>query len=1036
MTAAILEGKVIPGLSRASGPLALATTTIYVPTQRAARALQDAFRQQTGGVLLLPRIVPLGAIDESETRAIFDPPDPDADIDVEIAPAIGALARRMELMQLVLGWGRAVAKAIISIDADGQLNLDPEEPLLVATTPADSWNLAQALADLIDEMIVEDIPFARLKPLTQGLFDEYWRITLDFLAIAGEAWPAHLAEKGLVDPARRQAQLIARDIARLQRTGMAGQGGPVIVAGSTGAHKATARLMAAIARAPQGAIVLPGLDLRLEDSAFAQIGDGDADNGGSGHPQAGFQRLLAMLEQTRHDFRPLGETSPALLQRRIFLSEAMRPAESTNAWRDRDAFISGDNIDLALAGVTLIDAAHEGEEALAIAIALRHVLETPGKTAALITPDRDLVRRVRSHLLRWDIRIADSAGEPLTLAQAGSLALLALDCATPQLEAAPLLALLTHPLTRMGRPRAETAALLEALETGLLRGTLVPGALQDAAALVAEKQREATDRHAHPAKARITPSQWTGLRELLERVHAALVPLVQLPADAVLKDWLAAHETVVQALLAGPPDAVAQTGHDLAQLQGLFTASLAAATPRFGLNLPDYQAFFRRLASECVVAQAGTSHERLAVYGLLEARLLPADLLVLGGLDEGVWPPQADSGPFLNRPMRAALGLTPPERRIGQTALDFVTAMGAAEVILSRARKRTGSPTVASRFLQRMAAVAGQKSWDNCTQRGALWLHYAHRLDHGPLEPSIARPAPVPPLHLRPTRLSVTQVETLRRDPYGIYAQHILKLSALEQLGLDYTSRDFGSWIHDALRLFGERYASGPLPATAAAELELLARAAFGPMAERPEFQTFHWPRIARSLNRFLAWEAERRGGLVRLHAETRGGLDIDLPDGTQFHLSARADRIEQRDDGSLAIVDYKTGSVPAVKDVIAGFSPQLPLEAAIALQGGFAAQPKAAIVSELLHLKIGDSAKSQHKPALGKNGNIAVSAREQLLELTKLLDDFRNPLRSYPSRPFPANVPRYSDYNHLARVKEWGSSGDEDDGGDEGEAA
>ena len=298
LSQAVLSGAIFPEISRDNGPLALAGATIYVPTQRAARALKAQFAADFGGALLLPRIAPLGALDDSETRALFDVPENLFEFGDDIPEAIGELERRMQLMRLVLGWSEAVRHAIVSVDAAGRRFTDETEALLVAATPADAFQLAGALASLIDEMIVENIPWEKLPSLNNNLHDDYWRITLDFLAIAFKAWPERLTELGKVDHASRQAKLIERDIARLRKGG----GGPVIVAGSTGVQSATARLMAAVAASPQGAIVLPGLDLGLDADAFAMIGDGADADANASHPQAALRRLLHLLGKDRKAF--------------------------------------------------------------------------------------------------------------------------------------------------------------------------------------------------------------------------------------------------------------------------------------------------------------------------------------------------------------------------------------------------------------------------------------------------------------------------------------------------------------------------------------------------------------------------------------------------------------------------------------------------------------------------------------------------------------------------------------------------------------
>ena len=1057
---AVLDGEIVPELARAKGPRALAAATVYVPTRRAAAALRAAFVAEHGGALLLPRIVPLGAMEDSDAG---DPPDA-AGFSLD-GPGVGAaaiplaidpLTRRMELMRLVLAWGRSVGTAIVSVDADGTRRRRAEDSLLVATTPADAWMLAGELARLIDDLIVEGVDSARLTSLNDGQHDDYWRITLDFLSIALDAWPRHLREQERVDPPRRQALLVERDIARIEAGALPG---PVIVAGSTGTQTQTARLMAAIARGPQGALVLPGLDTRLDARAYAMIGGGESESAAgeasAGHPQAAMKRLLERLGAPRDSFRPLGTPTREAHLRGKVLSEAMRPANATFAWRDRDAALSSAEVDDALAGVTLIEAAHEGEEALALAIALREALETPGRTAALVTPDRGLARRVGAELLRWDIRIDDSAGEPLARCEAGALAALALDAAERDASAGAVLALLAHPLVTLGVVRDAVAALLAALEIGLLRGPLPPGLLHDPAALVAFARDQAAHHHAHPARAAIADDLWPRLRDLLERLYSALAPLSELDGGHPLGAWLAAHARCVAALTRGPPAQAPARGPDQARLDTLFFDAGRAATRMSDVGAQDYRAFFQRLAAEAVLAPERGDEERIAIYGLLEARLLPHDLVLLGGLDESVWPPVADPGPFLNRPMRAALGLSPPERRIGQTAHDFVAALGAREVILSRAGKRGGSPMVASRFLQRLAAFAGA-NWDACRCRGARLLGYARRLDHGDAVPPIERPRPTPALPLRPTRFSVTQIETLLRDPYAIYARRILRLEALDGLGVDFGPRDFGNWMHDALRRFGEEFGHAPLPPEAAARLIALARECFAPVAEQPDFRAFHWPRFERGLRLLHAWEVRRRTTLMQLHVESPGVVELALADGSICKLSARADRIEVATDGAIAIIDYKTGAMPKVGDVAGGYAPQLLLEAALALRGGFEAVPAGGPVAEMLYVKLGGRTGMEDRHALGnktpkgegagkrvkaKTGADPGDARADLAALidgqfdaaVALLDRYRDPAQPYASEPDAARAPRHGDYRHLARVKEWSTSAGEGDGlGDE----
>src|ERR1700729_890079 len=371
LSRALLDGALIEGFPGAGGPMALADATIYVPTQRAAQALAKALLSASGGQrLLLPRLAPLGAFEPDETAALFDPEEEELPR-AAVPPAVGALTRRHALATLTRAWGKALKGAIRQAEPDG-LIVDPAEPALVAATPAQAYALAGDLAALIDDMIIEGAPWTRLETLAPDLYDPYWRITLDFLKIAIARWPDWLAEHGLIDRAKRIALLIEDEIKALEGS----RRGPTIIAGSTGANRAAARLIAEIARAHQGAVVLPGLDLNLDDRSWAMIGAGeDSSLGLAGHPQALLHRLIGAIGIRREDVTALGAPSPVLEARSAFLSEALRPAESTDLWRERGWTLSPLALAAAFQGVTILAADNETEEGLALAIAMREMLE-------------------------------------------------------------------------------------------------------------------------------------------------------------------------------------------------------------------------------------------------------------------------------------------------------------------------------------------------------------------------------------------------------------------------------------------------------------------------------------------------------------------------------------------------------------------------------------------------------------------------------------------------------------------------------------
>ena len=926
LSRALMDGHLVDGFPGTAGPMALADATIYVPTQRAAQALASALLAASGGQsLLLPRIAPLGAFEPDEETAFLatdgdDAPRPG------LPPAVGKLARRHALALLTRAWGQALRGAIRSVDADGMLITDAAEPALVATTPAQAYALAGDLASLIDDMIIEDTPWERLETVVSNSFDPYWRITLDFLKIAFTHWPEWLAEHGLIDRAKRVALLIDDEI---EAIGSGARRGPTIIAGSTGANRATARLIATIARAPQGAVVLPDLDLELDDRAWSMIGasDGAAQRLAT-HPQALLHRLISVIGVRRDGVTTLGALSPNLAARSAFVSEALRPAETTDRWRERSRSLSPEAVADALDGVSIVVAESENEEALALAIAMREALETPGRSAALITPDPSLSRRVAVELRRWGVEVEDSALQTLGLSSAGTLARLVLQAAI-QFTPLSLLALLAHPAVRFGRTRAKLEAASRALELAVFRAIPV-NKLDDLDQTFAKARVAGGDRHAHPAIRRIGEYERLAAEALARDAVAALSALRANSATASLSEHLAAHRAAFDRAIDGREDAAAET-RGLQQLSELFDEWGNAAVGAFPCALAEYATLFDSATANVRSPPAGGSHPRLQILGLLEARLLSFDLALLGGLDETVWPPSVETDAFLNRRMRDALGLSAPERRIGQTAHDFIAALGARAIVLSRSKKRGGAPTVASRFLQRIFAAAGSKTeaMREAERRGEHYLELARALDQPATIKSIERPAPCPAAGRRPRALSVTQIETLRRDPYAIYAEFILNLRPLDAAKGEPDQREVGIAWHGALEDFARKYPTHLLPDEARKALFSIAWARFAPLLVNPGFRGLNWPSIESALDFFLEFELGARRETDRIWVEQRGETTISLEGGKQFNLSARADRIDVLRSGDARLIDYKSGAPPTAKEV------RTRLCAAIDLGGG-----------------------------------------------------------------------------------------------------
>ncbi|MGE0196015.1 MAG: double-strand break repair protein AddB, partial [Methylocystis sp.] len=572
---ALLDGRVVPALSRDTPPLTMARATIYVPTQRAARALAAEFAQafdhaafdandlktserarseKPGSAFspgapdrratLLPRILPLGALEERENAALFGA-DFDVEADAPLAAPIDELERRLLLSQLILQWAQALGRAIISIDPTGAPLLHASEPLLVAATPAAAYALAADLGALIDELHIEDVSVDAFEKLSDDAYSEFWAITTRFLQIALREWPQILAERGRIDASAYQKRLVEAQIAALTRTP---PDAPVIALGSTGAQPATARLLAAIASLDNAAVVLPGLDQMMRADAWARVGQTEI--GGEPaftHPQTMLKRLLAAMGVARDEPRELAVLTPALAARRALTSQAMAPADATSAWRDyqateRDGFAS------ALEGVIALDAPDERLEALALALFMREALETPGCTAALVTPDRLIARRVGAELRRFDIEIDDSGGLPLARTPIGALARLVATIGSDRAGAVNVAALLAHPLTALGLSPARIAALAPLVEIGVLRTFAQPDG--GWASRVAPARVLARAPHAHPAARRISDDDWRGIEDALAGLDAAFAPFAALAPTASLSERARAHRAALDAVIA------------------------------------------------------------------------------------------------------------------------------------------------------------------------------------------------------------------------------------------------------------------------------------------------------------------------------------------------------------------------------------------------------------------------------------------------------------------------------------------------------
>lgn len=985
--AAFVDALAAGVLAECSEPLALARYTILLPTRRACRALREGFLRVTGGrPLLLPRMQAIGDV-EPDIASFGEAPGLDA---TDLPPAISEQRRLLLLARLILEW-----------------NAGPEAGRHAEMTPDHAVRLAGELARLIDRVQTERLSFDALQSLAPLELARHWLLTLDFLQIVTRDWPAMLAEEGCLDPAERRNLLLRR---LAERWANQPPPGAVIAAGSTGSVPATADLFAVVAGLPQGRVVLPGLDRAADAETWEAIRQDQT------HPQYGMARLLDRLGVAREEVREWPHAAfrhPAAEARSALLAEALRPAETTDRWRALGGFAATARTALGADGAsfTWVVCAGDKEEGEVIALLLRHALETDGKTAALVTPDRRLARRVAASLRRWDIDIDDSAGTPLDKTAPGVFFRQVAAVVAEGFAPVALLALCKHPFAAAGMAPGALRRAARLLERWVLRGPKPAGGIEGLRSALAA---------AAEASPRPDAAALSEMGRLLDALAAALQPLIGLchRREASFRDLVEGHIRGAEALAAGAAEAgparlwSGEPGEALAEFMNALLRAADAVPPIPPASYPD---MLDALMSGAAVRPRYGRHPRLNIWGPLEARLQHADLVVLGGLNEGVWPGDPAPDPWMSRPMQDAFGLPLPERRIGLAAHDFVQLAAAPDVVLTRAEKTDGTPTVPSRWLLRLETVLHGCGLREAFAPDGAWLGLQQGLIAVDGHRPIVAPAPCPPVAARPRRLSVTRIETWMRDPYSIYARYVLNLSPLDPLEADPGAADRGTMIHGALDAFLRAHPDG-LPADAEARLLALGEEAFGAALARPAVRAFWWPRFVRIARWFVAEERAARPSIRSSRTEVSGRHEIAAPAG-QFLLTAHADRVDTMKSGVLSIIDYKTGGVPSKPQIEAGYAPQLPLEAVIAAAGGFAGVA-ALPVERLAHWRLsgGEPPGAVHEIS-GDVAALAAAARDRLVRLIAAFDD---PAAPYVSTPEPDWPLAYPDYDHLARVREW----------------
>lgn len=833
--------------------------------------------------------------------------------------------------------------------------------------------LAESLVGLLDQATIEEIDLHQLKGLVGEELAHHWQIILDFLKIILDIWPEKRKKMGWIEPYTLQNNHVERLLTQWEQEPPQDW---VIVAGSTGTMPSTRRLIKAISRLPRSGVVLPGLTLLSQED----LQEATAPT----HPQYNLARLLREAEVDPASIRCWGEsTSPSPSPRERLLKEAFRPSPS----------LTSDLGPEVGAGLSLISCRDVHEESLVIALLLRQTLENPHLRATLVSPDPVLARLVKEKMKRWNINLGDSSGVPLQRSRLGILMLLVLEGFSEKGgSASRLLALLKHPWVGQGAPSFLKSGLIQAFEKQVLRGIRPSQGWGQLSDMIPEK----------------APKKNT-LQKALKYLENCLSPLVDaLQERHFFFSWVVLHRLCVERLMGGE---IPERTREVQALETLLQ-ELEEKGGAFGKrNFQEYTELFHHLLSQKTIVPEEEGHPRLQILGTLESRLIQTDVMILGGLNEGTWPTDEGGDPWLSRPMREEIGLPSLERRVGLMAHDFCQAFGGEKVFMTRSTRRQGTPTLPSRLLLRLQAsleASGQK-----LHEPSCWRQWAHQMETPRTFSPEYPPAPCPPLDARPRSLSVTQVELWRRDPYALYARHILKLKPLDPLDQEPSPALLGKIIHQACEAFISEGAKGGLE-----DLLEKGQRLFAPYQNRPGLLTFWWPRFCQIAAWFVEHEKKRRveNPLLKTLTEVRGKLVMTYGD-EEFLLTARADRIDLLSGGEAEIIDYKTGHLPTDNEIERGFAPQLPLEGAILLAGGFDFIPRPCHLKKLSYWGLYGRHQDLEKSLKGDPETLSKKA---LSDFEGFLKVFHNPHFPYLSQPFASQAPLYSDYDHLARIQAW----------------
>ncbi|MBR1544477.1 MAG: double-strand break repair protein AddB [Alphaproteobacteria bacterium] len=950
----------------------IANDIILLPTRRACRHLKDIFLNISGGeAVLLPTILPLGDIDEN---GLANLDYENESLDSDLPPAISKIKRNLILSTLI--------KAKMSDFTEEQ-----------------AYSLAVDLAHLMDTVEMEELSFNNLQYLVPEEYSIHWQETLEFLKIVTEEYPKILDDNNVMNPVARKVALIKKQIEYWKKFPPKGR---VFAAGSTGSLVPISYMLRFISKMERGFLILPGLDKNISDKDF-EILTADYPKTNQNHPQYGLLKLIKGLDLKISDVPELPiyrEYDIADSDRELLSSHIMLSSEMNDDWSNLPKLKND-----VLSDVSELCLDTDSDEVFAVAGLLRKAV-AENKKALLITPDRKIAKSVANELKRWNIIVDDSAGIPASDTTTGNYIILVLKMLYDNFSPYSILAVLKHKYTSLGYKKDELDNIISDFENKVLRGKISLNTL---------------DKMIQEA------SKYDNVYNLLLKIKDVSKGMYEKITDSQkysIYDLLYSHLSLVENFVSGPDVDVndvmwnSDLHSDLsAELSSLLSSLKEIKEENNSVKIDEmtasaYFVFISNYLLSLSLRPKINSHPNIAIMNSIEARLITADLYIMSGLNEDTFPSVTSDDPWMSRPMKAKFKLPLPERKIGLSSHDFVEFFCKKNVVMTHAVKVDGVNTITSRWLTKLSAIVNiaNLQWKNpLSEEVKSWIRLSSFSSNSS---RCKRPAPCPPVDARPKKLSATWIEKWYRDPYIIFANKILKLKKLDDINPVAGPAELGTVIHNSLEEFKKKNLS-----TFDELMQIMHNNAV-PYMDIPQID-FWYTKFETVAKWFIDYEASIKNLISFSFQEETGKLKIT----PNFTITAKADRIDVLRDNRAIVFDYKTGTPPSEKEVLSGYAPQLPIEALILKNGGFDNIKTNSKIGGVRYIKLTGS-QNGHISGEKLDDSIDEIVETAFKNLKENIELFSRQSTPYLSRPNPNKVghsiENYSEYAHLARVKEW----------------